>query len=275
VGHGDKAHGTEGEHDAKAEHRVKADGEASLGAVAKEKPAVAVDLTEPMPYTDHSADGGELAKAATSIKSGAAPSNALGAGDYGLTFPESVSVTISAAKTVTDWSPVVKTVTGHYSMQTRLLPGQHQVTGPGGNTTKANFCDQVTGLTTLGNTAGNKWYMLQAVKRHEAVHESRFKPALDAVLATITTSIESVKIPDAKGMNATSAAVKLKANAAFTAAVSAAQATWLAEILTRVAGDHASGGPAETAEHTVVDPMVTKICTHAKAKKWPACPACP
>ena len=67
---------------------------------------------------------------------------------------------------------------GHYSLQARLLPGQSEVTGPGGNTTSANHGDQVTGLTTLGNTVGNNWYMLKAVKKHEAVHEKRFKPGL-------------------------------------------------------------------------------------------------
>jgi hypothetical protein len=76
-------------------------------------------------------------------------------------------------------------------------------------------------------------------------------------------------------MKKAAAITALQADPAFQAAVTAAQATWLAEILTRVAGDHASGGPADVAEHRVVDPMVKAICKTAKAKKWAACATCP
>lgn len=216
-----------------------------------------------------------LAKASIGVRSGAAATNALGAGDYGLTFPESVDVKTSAKfdKTANTWSPKVTKLTGHYSMQVRLLPGQSEITGPGGNTTQANFCDQVENLVNIGNVVGNTWYMIRAVRRHEQVHEKHFKPALKDAEPAITAALESVTVPHVAKMTKKQALAQLQADASFQAAVTNAQALWLAAVLARAAGDH--GGPTDAAEHTVVDPMVATICKHAKKKKWPACAHCP
>ncbi len=63
---------------------------------------------------------------------------------------------------------------------------------------------------------------------------------------------------------------------AFTAALTAAQANWLTQILVLVAADHAAGGATDTEEHAIVDPMRRRICWHARASGWPACPPlCP
>ena len=88
----------------------------------------------------------ELMKARTAVASGAPPSNGLGPGIYGLTFPERVDVKISAKrdKVAGTWSPVVRKLTGHYSLQARLLPGQSEITGPRGSTTAGVYCDQRT-----------------------------------------------------------------------------------------------------------------------------------
>lgn len=217
-------------------------------------------------------------KASSQVRSGAAPSNALGPSTYGLTFPERVDVDITAHldKATGNWSPKVNKVTGHYSLQARLLPGQQEVTGPGGNTSQANFCDQVKELKALGFGAGvATWYMLNAVVKHEKVHASRFEPALKAAKPGIVSSIESITLPNAPGMTKAQAITQFRADPNFQAALVNAQQLWLAEILTRVAGDHAAGGPTDQAEHKVVDPMIKKICNHAKSKKWPNCPACP
>jgi hypothetical protein len=244
------------------------------GALAK---TVQVSATEIEPAPDTARSGPALlGKATTSVAGGATPSQALPAGWYGLTFPESIAVTMGAKKSGTNWQPVVSALAGAYSQQTRLLPGQSEVTGPGGNSTGANYCSQVKGLKTLGNTAGNPWYILAAVKAHEDVHATRFGPALVAVEPTITAALEAVTIPDVPGMTQATAVAALSASAAFTAAVKAAVQTWLARILTLVAGDHAAGGPTDTAEHGIVDPMVTNICTYSKTPPpWPACADCP
>ena len=225
-------------------------------------------------------------KATTSVAGGATPTHALDATDYGLTIEEAIVPTIGAKKVSSwfgswfgsYWYPVVTSLVGSFSQQVRLLPGppkQDEVTGPAGNTTKTNFCEQVKGLKTLGNTIGNPWYMLQAVKDHEDVHAAHFGPGLQAAEPAITAALEAVSIPDAAGMTQAAAAKALAADATFKAAVKAALQTWIAQDNTLLAGDHAPGGPTDTAEHKVVDPMITSICAHAKNETWGACTDCP
>jgi hypothetical protein len=251
------------------------------GPVLARAPDAAADVSvtaiQTAPETAHGVADQTLEKASTAARPGAAATQALGPGVYGLTFPERVDVKISAVlnKATGRWSPRVLTLTGRFSMQTRLLPGQSEITGPGGNTTSANFCDQATNLSSIGNTLGNTWYVIEAVRRHEAVHAQRFAPALKDAEPTITADIQAVSIPDAPGMKKAAAVAALTADPAFQAEVTKAQQTWLASILVRVAGDHAAGGPTDKAEQKVTEPLRKTICKHAKKKKWPACPACP
>jgi hypothetical protein len=223
------------------------------------------------------ARAGLLAKVNSTVASGAAASHALGAGVYGLTFPEKVEATITAQKTGANWNPKVTDLKGLYSLQTRLLPGMEEVTGPAGNTDKTNYNAQIRDLKALGNNRGAHWYMISAVAAHENHHATHFQPSLVAAEPTITTALEAVSIPDAADMTADKAVKALQASAAFQSALTAAQATWLAEILkaVRADNDHGAGGPCEQAEHTIVDPMITSICTHVKDQKWPASPDCP
>jgi hypothetical protein len=216
-----------------------------------------------------------LAKAAASVAAGAAPSQALNPTDYGLTFPESVVPSITAKLDATgNWSPTVTALQGRFSMQTRLLPGQSEITGPAGNTTDANHCDQVMNLQSLGNIAGNTWYMIAAVQRHEQVHANHFLPALVKAEPAITASLEAVTVPNTPKMTAAQAVAALKVDPGFKAAVAGAQGLWLASILVEAAGDHTAGGPCDKAEQTVTEPMRKTICDFAAAHKWTACAAC-
>jgi len=207
---------------------------------------------------------------------GAAPSNALGGGIWGLTFPESVQVTIDVLNNGGVWQPVLTEVIGNYSLQTRLLPGRTEVTGPGGNTTAANYCAQINDLNSLNGAA---WYMLSAVLAHERVHARQFRTALihPSVITPLETAIEAITIPVSFLTPVPGAAeFFIRLNPAFTAALNAAQANWLARILVLVAGDHTPGGRTDTEEHAIVDPMRRRICQHARANGWPACPPlCP
>lgn len=218
------------------------------------------------------------------VQPGAAPSNPIAGCTYGLTFPENVQVGIDVFDNGGTWQPVLSQVTGNYSLQFRILPTQTEVTGPGGNTTAANYCAQITELNNLGHCTGvtplpANWYMLSAVLAHERIHASRFRNALihPSVIAPLETAMEGITIPrSAIVRNATIAEVLIRLNPAFAAALTTAQANWLARILVLVTGDHAAGGPTDTAEHGIVDPMVRRICTHARANGWPACPPlCP
>ena len=203
---------------------------------------------------------------------GAAPSNALGGGIWGLTFPESVQVTIDVFNNGGVWQPVLTGVIGNYSLQTRLLPGRTEVTGPGGNTTAANYCAQINDLNSLNGAA---WYMLSAVLAHERVHARQFRTALihPSVITPLEAAIEAITMPVSILTPVPGAAeFFIRLNPAFTAALNAAQANWLARILVLVAGDHTPGGRTDTEEHAIVDPMRRRICQHARANGWPACP---
>ncbi|HEX6225540.1 MAG TPA: hypothetical protein VFZ52_14080 [Chryseolinea sp.] len=214
----------------------------------------------------------------TSVAPGAAPSNALGATTWGLTFPENVTVTICAYRAGGNWQAALLTARGNYSLQSRLLAGVTEVTGPGGNTNIGNFCDQMNHLNALGNINNVAWYMVSAVTAHENVHASRFLPAFNdaTVIGVLTPAIEALTVPHVAGMTQATAIAAIQASPGFAAALTAAQANWLARILILVTGDHAGGGPADVAEHAIVDPMVTAICAHRNANGWPACPPlCP
>ena len=217
------------------------------------------------------------AKASTSLKKVAASATSVAAmgAAYGLTMEESIKVSIGAKKVGNTWHPKVTKLVGRYSQQARLLGTQTEVTGPSGNTTQANFCAQVEELSRLGYGAPHAWYMLKAVKRHENVHLAHFRRGLKNARPTIVHDIEAVSIPHVAGMKKKAAVAALKADPAFLAAVSGATATWSAQDDVLLAGDHAAGGPTDKAEHKVVDPMIKRICKHARKKGWAACPQCP
>jgi hypothetical protein len=253
---------------------------------ALSRAAVAVEEVEPATAPSdrmHGRDAadpaalGLLAKAGVDAKGGAAPSQAMPPHFGGLTYPERVDAEIGAwfnheAKT---WRPIVKTLTGHFSLQARLIPGHAQITGVGGNTSEATYCDQCTSLAKLGRGADATWYVVEAIVAHERVHATRFKPALEDAEPAITAAIEAVTVPDEDSMTEFQAIGKLKADAAFQAAVADAQKLWKAAIFVRVAGDHAGGGPTDAAERGVTEPLRKEICAHAAAKDWETCPACP
>ncbi len=200
----------------------------------------------------------------------------LGACTWGLTYPESVTVTISASCETGQWCAVLTGLTGNYSLQARLIPTETEVTGPGGNTNQGNFCRQARELNALGVCPGGRWYMLAAVQAHENVHLTRFLPALQDATPAIEASFEALCVPMTPTRTQAQAIAAIQALPAYAAAVRAAQATWLARVLARVAGDHAAGGPTDIAEHGVVDGMVNNICNAANNNCWGPCnPPCP
>ena len=118
--------------------------------------------------------------------------------------------------------------------------------------------------------------MRSEVVTHERVHATRFRPALLVAAPAIEAAIEAVSVPHFGGLNAILAEFLIRMNPAFVTALVNAQRLWLAQILVLVAGDHAAGGPTDIAEHTIVDPMVRRICAHARAQGWARChPPCP
>jgi hypothetical protein len=209
---------------------------------------------------------------ATSVVADGTPSHALTACQWGWTDDESVTETVAAVKDGATWKADPTQLVGHYSMQTRLLPAENEVTGPAGNSTAATFCPQVGELSRLGDCPG-AWYMRSAVVAHERVHESHMAPALSSVAPAIQTDFNAVTVPDAAGKNAAGALTELKALPVYARAKGKMKDHWHTKYRSFIPADHA--GPAAAAEHAVVDPMINTICTAAKTNSWPACATCP
>jgi hypothetical protein len=216
------------------------------------------------------------------VASGASPSISLDQvgvekcpyGAYGLTWPESVDITISSCSDGVNWHAVLTGLKGNYSKQFRLytpLPNnQQEVTGIGGNTTPQNFCAQVTELTALGY-CGGYWYMLQAVIDHESVHEGHFLPTLKTVAPPIQAEVQGIIVPDS-GQSEGDAVAEIEASPEFEAAKMHARNLWLEQILPLGDVDH--HGATAAKEHAVVDPMISWICTYANSNNWGACTVC-
>jgi len=215
-----------------------------------------------------------LNRLTTSVSSGATPiqHKRMRRCEWGWTDTETVDVKAKATKKGKEWIAEPTDLRGNYSMRTRLVRKNAEVTGPGGNTTSDNHCKQVEQLDVLGKCGGS-WYMLAAVKAHEQVHEKRLAPALKKAGPQITTDFATVKVADAPKKTAAEALAELQGRRAWRKQVKKARTRWDTEFVTLILGDHA--GPAAAAEHTVVDPMIQKICAHAKTKAWPACASCP
>jgi Domain of unknown function (DUF4157) len=192
------------------------------------------------------------------------------------------------------WRAHVTQVVGRYSRQVRLLPDQKEVSTDLSQTTKENFCAQVTQLSSLGNTIlpnpdpskpPEGWYMIAAVKAHENLHISRFHEALDNAVPDIksffTDFIEPTRVPSGKHsrkLSRAEAVGRIKKSGGFPAALWQARNAWQAQTDKLVEKDHT--GPTAAAEHIVVDPIVRNICNYAKGQRrkeqgWEKCPACP
>ena len=203
--------------------------------------------------------------AAGAVAAGAAPSIPVaGIPAWGLTWPENVTADITAGRDGGTWRVIITSATGNYSLQATLIAGCTEVTGPGGNTTSNNWANQVANLNSLN---GPTWYMVAAVEAHEQVHADWFDDGFQK--ATVVDALElAIENLTTAAADQAAAITALRALPAFATSLTASRGNWLTEILVLAAGDHAAGGPCETAEHGVVDPMINAINVHATAQGW-------
>ena len=191
--------------------------------------------------------------------------------NFGETEPEGVDVAIRAVQQGGAWVPEPTAITGRYSIETRLMPGQQEVTGPSGNTTEENFRAQLDSLEAHGKDGHGgaaPWYMIGAVEAHEHVHEQRLLPALEQVVPSILRELAAISIPDDGTLAAAAADTALEADARFRSALHDAYVSWIANVFDSVMNDH-YGGPADQAEQRIVDPMIAAIRVEAAARHWP------
>ncbi|HYK03235.1 MAG TPA: hypothetical protein VE974_15865 [Thermoanaerobaculia bacterium] len=221
-----------------------------------------------------------FAAAGAALGAQVAPSIPVGA-DWGLAYPEQVNITIDARCDNGVWRAILTGLTGDYSIQAQLVAGVQEVTGPPpGNTTQANYCQQMSDLHGQA-PPGAQWYMLAAVVAHEQYHVTHFQPALVLAAPQIEPVVEALTVPIAPGKTRAQAITEIQALPGFAAARTQAQQFWLNHVLTLAAGDHGNPfgtGPAYQAELPIVQPMIAAICAYSRApaQNWPACPpACP
>jgi hypothetical protein len=204
------------------------------------------------------------------VEAGATPTTKMVRGQWGLTWPEAIEVTIDARREGTAWKPVVTGLVGRFSVQTRLLSCVRQVDGPGIDTTKANYRRQLEDLDSLAPPGERvRWYMIQAVEAHEAVHAQHMGPAFEATVPMTVKALEAVTLEDDGQLDAATAAVRLQAEPAFVQALAQRLYKWQLDTLTDASDDHDPAGPTKAAERVVVDDMIRKIRAEAARQGWP------
>jgi len=206
------------------------------------------------------------------------PSHPVADHEWGMVGVEGVKVKIGACRNGDNWCAVLLVLEGCYSYQARLLDGVAEVTGPGGNTTADNYCDQVTGLSVLlGNASAYGWYILSAVRAHEDVHQAHLAPALDAVAHSIEVLLEALCVAHATGMTPAQAISQITSSSSFDFSLAMAGAAFGNQYSELSEHDH--DGATAAAERSAVTPMITAICRAATTNGWITtpldCPYCP
>ncbi len=217
-----------------------------------------------------------------------------GGGLNGLCSPEAIKISNPPFFYLKEdkWYPYIDKVEGEYFFDWRLIEGQQEVTGPGGNTTEDNYCEQIMVMGSIPKynhgpdyrnyydrqkAAGQPiWYMLEAVRAHEKVHEP---DVIDAFLNgglkdSITLYLKKELIFDDQPHKSFSE-IENENFVILDYAIDRIQneliERWLDIALKYAGRDHNPGGAAEQAEYVVIDPMIDQICNYAKIGKWKTC----
>jgi hypothetical protein len=204
-------------------------------------------------------------------KSTAAQIAAMGACDWGITHPDPMKVTTSTCKDGGNWQLRVKKVKSRARTFSRQIPGQQEPTT--GNSTSGNFCQQVSDLDNLGNCPGN-WYMLSAVKAHEAVHVQEWKTSAGSDWPAQQAIIEGLSVPASGATKSSKAATKnMRSSAAFQNALKTNRGSGNYPAFWGIPDPNAD---TNAAERVIVGPRIKQICVHARSKGWTpsACPVC-
>lgn len=205
------------------------------------------------------------------IKSTAAQIAAMSACNWGITEPDPLKVSTMTCKDGTDWKLRVTNVSSTIRTFSRHLAGEVEPTV--GNSTSANFCTQVSDLDALGNCPGS-FYMLAAVRAHEAVHVDEWKTSAGSDWPAQQAIIDGLSVPASGATKNQAAATKsMRSSAAFQNAL----------LTSRASGNYPAfwGIPdpntnTNAAEQVIVAPRIRQLCVNARSKGWTpsACPVC-
>jgi hypothetical protein len=199
-------------------------------------------------------------------------------GDYGITLPEELRISIDVKQTEGNWVPTVTDLDGRYSIQARILA--HQADVPNAAVATAlNYQAIIAALDTLGEPGGtHNHYSLRAVQTHESRHATRILQALENTKARIETDVAAATIPESAAPDKGTAKTQIEASPAFLAiadnsaplVATNAYNAWFHELLQLVQNDHDTHGPCQAAEESITKPLKQAIEERAVAQRWVA-----
>ena len=190
-------------------------------------------------------------------------------GDYGITWPQEIRMTLGAKLQDEDWVPTVLDIVGDYSVQAQILPHQTDVTDAS-VANQGNYQAILAALDQLG-VPGNalNWYSLKAVQAHESRHATRALQALMDVREAIEKRMALVTVARANNQETAAQAVaRIQAAPGYALAVQACFNLWDARFDQLIAGDHNGDGPCEVAERSITVPLANAIRERAKTARW-------
>jgi hypothetical protein len=202
----------------------------------------------------------------------AAQQGAMAACTWGITAPDPLVVQTNVCRDGPVWRLRVTSVSSAIRTFSRHVAGEREPTV--GNSTAASFCPQVTDLDALGNCPGGNWYMLAAVRAHEAVHVDEWRTSMGTDWPAQQAIIEGLTVPRA-GATATWRAAyhAMRGTVAFRNAIRT----------NRGSGNYPAfwgipdpNGNTNAAERVVVAPRIRQLCVNARSRGWApgACPVC-
>jgi hypothetical protein len=195
---------------------------------------------------------------------------AMSASTWGITAPDPLKVATLTCKAGPVWRLRVTGIVSDIRTFSRQLAGQ--VAPTAANSTAANFCGQVTDLDTLGVAGPGHFYLLNAVKAHEAVHVQEWVTSMGSNWPAQKAIIEGLNVP-ASGATATKAAARaaMRSSAAFRSALQTNVANYPA-----FWGIPDPNAQTNAAERVVVTPQIRHLCVNARNRGWGpgACPVC-
>ena len=199
-------------------------------------------------------------------------------GNYGITLPEALAISIDVKQAEGNWVPTVTDLDGRYSIQARVLP--HQADVPNAAVATAlNYQAIIAALDSLGEPGGtHNHYSLKAVQMHESRHATRVLQALENTKARIETDVAAAAIPESAAPDKGTAKTQIEASPAFLAiadnsaplVATNAYNAWFHELLRLVQNDHDTHGPCEAAEESITKPLKQAIEERAVSQRWVA-----
>lgn len=182
---------------------------------------------------------------------------------WGITAPDPLRVRTRVCRDGAVWRLRVTGVVSVIRTFSRLLAGEREPTVR--NSTAGNFCNQVTDLDALGNCPpGPHWYLLAAVRAHEAVHVEEWKSSMGTDWPTQKAIIEGLNVPRAGATRSRTRAHRaMRASPAFAAAVQTGGANYPA--FWAIPDPNTNTGAAE---RVLVAPRIRQLCVNARSRGW-------